>query len=145
MNLKIKQLQLEQPVGVSLPVYPGDAGIDLIAVMEIVIPPNGYTNVPHGFAIEIPEGYFGYVMPRSSTIRHNQGNVVVMASPIDSGYRGEIFTMVRNNGSNPVIIAPGERVSQMVILPFAYVSALDLVDELSDSKRSTNGFGSSGK
>ena len=84
MNLKIKQLNPEQPAGVSLPAYPGDAGLDLIALNDVIIPPNSYINIPHGFAIEIPEGYFGYVMPRSSTIRHNQGNILVMASPIDS-------------------------------------------------------------
>lgn len=145
MNLKIKQLQLEQPAGVSLPAYPGDAGLDLIALNNTVIPPRSYTNVPHGFAIEIPAGYFGYVMPRSSTISRNQGNLQVMASPIDSGYRGEIFTMCRNNGKFPIAIEAGQRISQMVILPFAYISSLDLVDELSDSLRATNGFGSSGK
>ncbi len=144
MNIRIKQLQLEQPAGISLPVYPGDAGLDLIALTDVRIPPKGYANIPHGFAIEIPEGYFGFVMPRSSTIRRNQGNLVVMASPIDSGYRGEIFTMVRNNDGESMTIFAGQRVSQMVILPFAYVSSLDFVDELSPSLRSTNGFGSSG-
>ena len=63
MNLKIKQLNPEQPAGVSLPAYPGDAGLDLIALNDVIIPPNSYINIPHGFAIEIPEGYFGYVMP----------------------------------------------------------------------------------
>jgi dUTP pyrophosphatase len=145
MNLKIKQLNPEQPAGVSLPAYPGDAGLDLIALNDVIIPPNSYINIPHGFAIEIPEGYFGYVMPRSSTIRHNQGNILVMASPIDSGYRGEIFTMVRNNGNEPILITAGQRVSQMVILPFASISSLEKVKELSKSQRSTNGFGSSGK
>lgn len=145
MNLKIKQLQLEQPAGVSLPAYPGDAGLDLIALTDIRIHAKTYVDVPHGFAIEVPEGYFGYVLPRSSTIRHNRGNLQVMASPIDSGYRGEIFTMVRNNGDFPITISAGQRISQMVILPFAYISNLDVVDELSESLRSTNGFGSSGK
>lgn len=145
MNLKIKQLQLEQPAGISLPVYPGDAGLDLIALTEIRIHAKTFVNVPHGFAIEVPEGHFGYIMPRSSTIIHHQGNLQVMASPIDSGYRGEIFTMCRNTGEFPITIEAGQRVSQMVILPFAYISSLDLVDELSYHLRATNGFGSSGK
>lgn len=145
MNLRVKKWPDTSRPGINGPAYPGDAGLDLYAVEEMTIPAHGYVDIPHGFSVEIPLGFFGYIMPRSSAIKHNNGNMVVMASPIDSGYRGQIFTMVRNNGDAEIVIEKGQRVSQMVILPHAMVDALVWSEDLSESNRGTHGFGSTGR
>lgn len=145
MILQIKNWQNIREPGIKPPAYPGDAGLDLIAIETLMIPAGGFTNIPHGFAVAIPEGHFGFVLPRSSTIRSYDGNLAVMASPIDSGYRGQIFTMVRNHGPKDIWVHAGERLSQMVILPFAQVAKIDRVEILKDSERGQSGFGSTGR
>ena len=144
MELSIALLS-EEVVGIKTPSYEGDAGLDLVVCYPVVILPGAMANIPHGFAVEVPEGHFGLIMPRSSTIRNTGGNLLVMASPIDSGYRGEIYTMVRNIGTTEVRVEKGDRVSQLVILPFKEVSSINRVERLSLSERSWKGFGSTGK
>jgi dUTP pyrophosphatase len=145
MKIQISKLPDVDFAGISLPAYVGDAGMDLAAVKRTEIPAHGYIDVPHGFCIEIPLGYFGYILPRSSLIKRENGNMVVMASPIDAGYRGQIFTMVRNNGDHPLIIDMGQRVSQMVILPHATIDGFVWSTYLPESNRGPNGFGSTGR
>ena len=144
MNLLISPLQ-EGIVGVMPPAYEGDAGLDLIVCYPVTVPANSMANIPHGFAVELPEGHFGFIMPRSSTIRNTGGNLVVLSSPIDCGYRGEIFTMVRNFGNEAITINKGDRVSQMVILPYKAVTTISKTEQLALSERSWKGFGSTGK
>lgn len=141
MEVKIKKLE---PNAV-IPSYArkGDAGLDLTAI-SAVINREGIVQYGTGIAVEIPEGYVGLVFPRSSVFRTGwvMSNSVGV---IDSGYRGEIkATFVKVNGHRPIPYSTGERVAQLVIIPYPTVELVE-VDELSETERGTGGYGSTGK
>ena len=128
-----------------LPVYakPGDAGLDLRASEFASLEPGDRRLVPTGLAVAIPEGHAGFVLPRSGLAM--QKGVTVLNAPglIDSGYRGELKVLLINHGAEPVTIARGERIAQLVIQPVASVTLVE-VERLPDSARGTEGFGSTG-
>jgi dUTP pyrophosphatase len=123
--------------------YSGDAGLDLSTCERIVLGPGERALVPTGLAVAIPEGFAGFVQPRSGlAARHG---IAVVNSPglIDSGYRGEIRVVLLNTDREQTFVAePGDRVAQLVVLP---VPGLELVEleELPASERGVRGFGSS--
>lgn len=122
---------------------PGDAGLDLTAVSVCWSVQLGYVEYETGIAVEIPEGYVGLLFPRSSISKYE---LVLCNSVgvIDSGYRGTIKLRFRStNGENPVRYTPGNKVGQLVIVPYAKVE-LEQVEELSDTERGSGGFGRSG-
>jgi dUTP pyrophosphatase len=122
--------------------YEGDAGLDLAACDPLVLSAGERAVVPTGLAVGIPDGYAGFVQPRSGlAARHG---IAIVNSPglIDSGYRGEIRVVLLNTGSEPFSIEPGMRIAQLVIMPVAEVRLLE-VDELAESERGARGFGSS--
>jgi dUTP pyrophosphatase len=123
--------------------YDGDAGLDLVACDRIVLEPGERAVVATGVAVEIPEGYAGFVQPRSGlAARHG---IALVNSPglIDSGYRGEIKVVVINTDrTEPFAIEPGVRIAQLVIAPVAMVRLVE-VEELAMSERGVRGFGSS--
>jgi dUTP pyrophosphatase len=125
--------------------YEGDAGLDLSACEEARLDPGQRFVVPTGIAVEIPEGYAGFVQPRSGlAARHGLG-VVNSPGLIDSGYRGEIQVVLLNTDARePFIVEPGMRIAQLVIVPVASVRLVE-VDELATSKRGSRGFGSSAR
>lgn len=145
MNIKIKKLN-ENAV---IPKYSklGDAGLDLTAISKSIVENNTYGNqygyIEYGFgiALEIPEGYVGLVFPRSSI--SNTGAILSNSvGVIDSNYRGEVkarFKQIARTKEYEV----GDRVAQLLIIPYPEVS-FELVDELSDSVRGANGYGSTG-
>lgn len=141
ININIKRLT----DSAKIPTYAhiGDAGADLYAAQEWYLKPNGIHAVPTGIAMEIPEGYVGYITPRSSMAI---GGVAVMNAPgtIDSGYRGEIKVILVNHTPLRIHIKKGERIAQMVFHKFEEVF-FEPVQELSDSERGLGGFGSSGR
>jgi dUTP pyrophosphatase len=98
--------------------------------------------VPTGLAVEIPEGYAGFVQPRSGLAARYGIGVVNSPGLIDSGYRGEISVVLLNTAQEPFVVEPGMRIAQLVILPVASVRLVE-VDELAASARGTRGFGSS--
>jgi len=106
--------------------------------------PGGRTLLPTGVAVAIPEGYEGQVRMRSGlAIKHG---LCLLNAPgtIDSDYRGEIRLILANLGGEPVTVARGERVAQLVIAPVAR-ARLQEVEELPATSRHTGGFGSTGK
>lgn len=123
--------------------YDGDAGLDLVACDRIVLEPGERAVVATGVAVEIPEGYAGFVQPRSGlAARHG---IALVNSPglIDSGYRGEIKVVVINTDrTEPFAVEPGVRIAQLVIAPVATVRLVE-VEELAVSERGVRGFGSS--
>jgi dUTP pyrophosphatase len=123
--------------------YDGDAGLDLVACDRIVLGPGERAVVATGVAVEIPEGYAGFVQPRSGlAARHG---IALVNSPglIDSGYRGEIKVVVINTDrTEPFAVEPGVRIAQLVIAPVATVRLVE-VEELAVSERGVRGFGSS--
>jgi dUTP pyrophosphatase len=143
MNIKVKKLN-EEAVVPSI-AKPGDAGMDLTAVsMEIVNEVGyGYVEYGTGLAMEIPEGYYGAIVPRSSI---SKKGMILANSPgtIDSGYRGEIKLRFKwMHGSE--IYSVGDRVAQLIILQCPSVIFNEVDEELLDSSRGSGGFGSTGE
>jgi len=121
----------------------GAAGMDLACFVDTVIEPGQEVLVPTGTKVAIPKGYFGMLVPRSSTCRKKSLELTNGVGIIVEDYRGELMFSYRNIGSEPVRIDAGERIGQLVILP--YVKAdLVLVEEPTDTERGSGGFGSTG-
>src|SRR3990167_187660 len=119
---------------------PGDAGFDLCTIEHVNLWPQQIMKVRTGISIEIPEGHFGLVMSRSSIVAKG---VQIGPAIIDSTYRGELFLLTANYGSSVFAATPGDRIAQIVIVPYASPEVI-VVDELNESVRGTGGFGSSG-
>ncbi|MGH3127723.1 MAG: dUTP diphosphatase [Gaiellaceae bacterium] len=122
--------------------YEGDAGLDLVACEPAVLEPGDRATVPTGVAVEIPEGYAGFVQPRSGLAARHGIGIVNSPGLIDSGYRGEIRVVLLNTGREPFSVEAGMRIAQLVIAPVASVRLVE-VDELAASERGSQGFGSS--
>lgn len=146
MRLKIKKLD---PNAV-IPQYakPGDAGLDLVAT-SLTLDENNNLVYGTGLAIEIPTGYVGLLFPRSS----NSKKDLILSNHvgvIDSGYRGEIIFKYKSSlcssgqyitGKNYEV---GDKVGQLILFPYPQVT-IEEVEELTETERGTNGFGSTGK
>lgn len=140
MQVKFKKLQDNAVI----PSYAtaGDAGLDMVATDLR----DWHDQVVYmtGIAVEIPEGHVGLLFPRSS-IRKYQLSLSNSVGVVDSGYRGEIqFTFNKTSGPASQKYKIGERIGQLVIIPYPIIEAVE-VDELSDSERGEGGFGSTGK
>jgi dUTP pyrophosphatase len=123
--------------------YDGDAGLDLAACERVELGPGERAVVGTGLAVAIPDGYAGFVQPRSGLAARHGLSVVNAPGLVDSGYRGEIRVVLLNTDlREPFVVEPGMRIAQLVVLP---VPELELVetDELPESERGVRGFGSS--
>jgi dUTP diphosphatase len=120
-----------------------DAGLDLIAVEDVVLPAGGWESVPTGLAIEIPPGYEGQVRPRSGLAR--KFGVTLLNSPgtIDPGYRGEVQVLMINHGKQDYQVRKGDRIAQLIVGAYAAVE-WSPKEQLSHSSRAAGGFGSTG-
>jgi dUTP diphosphatase len=121
----------------------GDAGVDLRSTINANLDVGERILVPSGFAFEIPPGHCGLVMPRSGLALKHGISVVNSPGLIDSGYRGEIKVTLINHGSETFEIVRGERIAQLVIMPFVTQEIVD-VEALSDTARGDGGYGSTG-
>lgn len=153
------RLNVKLTDGAPLPFHakPGDAGLDLTTRDTVEIAPGGTVLVHTGVAAAIPEGYYGAIVPRSGMASKRGVTLANTPSTIDSGYRGEILLPLHNiapshifvngtclpNFDGFVTVERGERVAQLIILPYASCECV-AIDELSDTARGTSGFGSSG-
>lgn len=132
---------------VALPAYahPGDAGADLHAVDDFVLPPGGRRVVGTGIALAVPDGYAAFVHPRSGLAAHHGVSVVNAPGTIDPGYRGEVKVCLINHDRDlPVSFSRGDRIAQLVVQPVVQV-AFQPVPELPDSARGSGGYGSTGR
>jgi dUTP pyrophosphatase len=124
--------------------YSGDAGLDLAACERVELGPGERAIVHTGVAVAIPEGYAGFVQPRSGLARRHGITIVNAPGLIDSGYRGELqVTLLNTDLEHAFAVEPGMRIAQLVIVPVPQVELVE-VDELPESERGTAGFGSSG-
>ena len=144
LDVPVLRLDPELP----LPAYarPGDAGADLVAREDVVLDPGGgRALVGTGIAVAIPEGYAGFVQPRSGlALRHG---VTCLNTPglIDAGYRDEIrVLLVNTDPSEPYKVTRGDRIAQLVIQRVEQ-AGFAAVDELPESDRGLGGFGHTGK
>ncbi len=126
------------------------AGLDLAACLprhdmpeEVTIEPGEIVKVPLGYACAIPVGYEGQVRPRSGISTRFGISLPNAPGTIDADYRGEMFIALINLSKEPYTIRHGDRIAQMIIAPVAHAT-IRLVDELDDTLRGSNGFGSTG-
>ena len=123
--------------------YAGDAGLDLAASERIEIAPGERAVVGTGLAVAIPEGYAGFVQPRSGLASRHGISVVNSPGLVDSGYRGELRVVLLNTDRvDTFVIDPGMRIAQLVVLAVPHVE-LSEVEDLPESERGGRGFGSS--
>lgn len=115
-----------------------DAGADVYSTKELVVYPHTTERIPLGLGLELPDGYAGFVFPRSGL---SSEGIVCELPPIDSGYKGEINAIVSNVSDKPYKVNIGDRIGQLVIIPI--VIADFVVDELEE--RGTGAFASTGK
>lgn len=123
--------------------YAGDAGLDLATCERVELGPGERALVPTGLAVAVPDGYAGFVQPRSGLAARRGITVVNSPGLIDSGYRGEVKVVLLNTDPVESFVAePGERIAQLVVLRVPAVEPVE-VDELPESERGALGFGSS--
>jgi len=123
--------------------YAGDAGLDLAACDRFELGPGERAVVGTGLAVAIPDGYAGFVQPRSGLAARHGLSVVNAPGLIDSGYRGEIRVVLLNTDPRKAfVVEPGMRIAQLVVLPVPELELLE-TDVLPESERGVRGFGSS--
>ena len=122
------------------------AGYDLFADLQetIEIKPHEKYMINTGVAMEIPEGYWGGVFARSGLSAKEGLRPANCVGVVDADYRGEVKVALHNDGDVVRIIVPGQKVAQLVVVPFLAVE-FEEVKELSDTVRGAGGFGSTGK
>lgn len=143
MRIQVRRLDHDLPLPALR--HPGDAGIDLHARVDAVLPPaGGRVAVPTGIAVAIPEGWAGFVQPRSGlALAHG---VTCLNSPglIDAGYRDELKVILVNlDPGEPFAVHRGDRIAQLVVQRVESVE-WEEVDRLDDTARGAGGFGSTG-
>ena len=125
------------------------AGVDLYALLpdgqeSATVAPQGKYLFPTGVAVEIPEGYVGLVFARSGIATKRQLAPANCVGVIDADYRGECTVALHNDTDTPRTVAPGDRIAQLVILPFLAAEFLE-ADALDATGRGAGGFGSTGR
>ena len=141
--LEIQILRLRAEAVLPARAYAGDAGLDLSACERVELTPGERALVSTGIAVAIPEGFAGFVQPRSGLA--SRCGVTIVNSPglIDAGYRGEVKVVLLNTDLERTFVAePGERIAQLVVLPVPEVEVVE-VEELPTTQRGVRGFGSS--
>ena len=124
--------------------HPGDAGADLRTAVDVTLAPGERAVVPTGVAIALPEGYAGFVHPRSGLAARSGLGLVNAPGTIDAGYRGEIKVIVVNlDPATPIELRRGDRIAQLVIQRVERAEFTE-VPTLPDSVRAEGGFGSTG-
>ena len=143
VRLMLKKLDADLPT----PRYAnrGDAGLDLYAAESVGLAPGERKMIGTGVAIAIPEGYAGFVQPRSGLAAKKGFSIVNTPGLIDSGYRGELKVVgINTDSGKPIAIERGDRIAQIVVQEVPPVEVVE-VDELDETERSSGGFGSTGK
>jgi dUTP diphosphatase len=141
VEVEVRRLDTEFPLPERA--HPGDAGVDLRSTVDVVLAPGERAMVPTGLAVAIPEGYAGFVQPRSGLAARHGISVVNSPGLVDSGYRGELRVVLQNTDrETPFVVEPGMRIAQLVVLPVPELELVEVV-ELPASERGVRGFGSS--
>ncbi|MCI1666897.1 MAG: dUTP diphosphatase [Olsenella sp.] len=143
-NLTLPIKRLDPSVELPTYAYVGDAGLDLRSNEDVTLAPFERKLVGTGLAIAVPEGYAGFVQPRSGLALREGLSMANTPGLIDAHYRGELKVCAVNlDASKSIHIERGERIAQLVIQQVPVVH-LEEVDELDETDRGAGGFGSSG-
>lgn len=118
------------------------AAVDLYASASGIIPAHGFTSINTGIATAVPEGYYARIAPRSGLSAKN--GIFTLAGVVDSDYRGEIICVLANQSDKDYVIGIGDKIAQMIIESIILPEPI-FVDDLQDTDRGANGFGSTGK
>jgi dUTP pyrophosphatase len=145
LQLNLPFRKLDPTVPLPERARPGDAGLDLASNLDVEVAPGERAMIPTGLAVAIPEGHAGLVLPRSGLASRHGLTLANSPGLIDPGYRGEIMIAVVNlDLREPVKIARGDRIAQLLVVPVAAVEAVS-VEELPPTTRGEGGFGSTGR
>jgi dUTP pyrophosphatase len=142
--LEISFVKLDPEVEAPAYSHEGDAGCDLTSRVDIVLGPGERELIPTGIAVAIPEGYAGFVQPRSGLAVRGGISIVNTPGLIDSHYRGEIKVILINlDPSNPFEVRRGDKICQLVFQKVERASFVE-VNQLDRTGRGEGGFGSTG-
>jgi dUTP pyrophosphatase len=142
-ELPVRRLDPDLP----LPAYahPGDAGADLRAAADVVLPPGGRATIGTGVAVAVPDGYAAFVHPRSGLASRHGITLVNAPGTVDAGYRGEVRVVLLNTDpTEPFTVRRGDRIAQLIVQPVTRVRFVEAA-ELPESPRGDGGFGSTGR
>ena len=143
-QLTIELTMLDAELNAPEYALPGDAGADLVTTIDVTLHPGQRQLVPTGVAMAIPNGFAGFVHPRSGLAVRAGLSVVNAPGTIDAGYRGEIkVPLINLDPTETIQLRRGERIAQLVIQPVYQANFVD-VDELPKTARNDGGFGSTG-
>lgn len=144
LTLSVALQRLDPDLPVPTQARPGDAGVDLHARQDVRLEPGQRALVPTGVALALPEGYAGFVHPRSGLAARHGVTVVNAPGTVDAGYRGEILVNLLNTDARePVQLVRGDRIAQLVVQPVVAPEFVE-VAELPPSGRGRGGHGSTG-
>lgn len=137
-------LRLDPELPVPQPAHPGDAGVDLCTAVDAEVAPGERVLLPTGLALALPDGYAGFVHPRSGLATRSGLTVVNAPGTVDAGYRGEISVgLVNLDRVGTVSLRRGDRIAQLVVQRVARARFHE-VERLPGSARGAGGFGSTG-
>ncbi|TXH00371.1 MAG: dUTP diphosphatase [Candidatus Moraniibacteriota bacterium] len=139
MRIRVKKLHPEAKIPHFA--HPGDAGMDLYSVAELILKPGERASVPTGIAIALSDGYVALVWDKSG-VSHKFG-VKVLGGVIDAGYRGEWLIGLVNLGQEPYPIKKGQKIAQ-VLIQAVERPEIEEVEELDETSRGAGRFGSTG-
>jgi len=143
MKVYFQLLPGESSPRVPTKAYPGDTGWDLYVSRDVVIPARSFIDIPTNIAIAMPEGLWGRITGRSSTLR--KYGLLVNEGIIDNGYRGELFIGVFNLTDHDRFIPAGTRLAQLIFHRLIEDLQWEPTMVLPPSQRQDRGFGSSGQ
>lgn len=144
MNINIKKF--DEKAIIPTKAHKTDAGYDLYACLDnnVYFASNTVEMIPTGIGFEIPEGYFGAVYPRSGLASKQGLRLANCVGVIDCGYINQVYVPLINDSSGIREIKHGDRIAQIIFQPYLETNLIE-VDELEDTERGLNGFGSSGQ
>ena len=135
------KIKLDRGAFMPVRAHDTDAGMDIKAIGEHVIPAHGSQVIKTGVHEQLPHGYAGLFVSKSGlNVKQN----ICSTGLIDEGYTGELIVKLYNHGSSAYTVHEGDKITQLVVIPVAY-EPIEVVDSLDDSERGSDGFGSTGK
>lgn len=139
----MKSFSMDNPGGITAPKQ-GDCGYDLRASHDARVSAMMVTKVRTGIHLAIPEGYFGMIAERSSM---GAKGIAVRGGIIDSSYRGELVVMLHNLTNEVYCVEKGDKIAQIIFIPYdrPVLEYVDSLEELGETERGQDGFGSTGK